>query len=716
MVGRMGNPGNFKSHALLLAAIVVSLGGVGCGGDIGGDRQSTGKGGGGRGDDGSPSGKDGGDFGNSDQQPTTLPELKDAGNTNLPKAVILASMRIEPEDGVLDVDAGEVGTVDYKVFGMLEGGTDEVEITDRSVFFVPDNWKIGGFDQSGPTFATTKDEQRGGVLTVQATAANSDGTTIKIETTLTVRYHSTPADPRDDGSATFKIPKKPASLFDNAKADDALNPELIYPNDGVVLPPNLHRLSVHFRPGPDTNKLFEVSFDSAGAEVVYYVRCGELVDGGCALELDGDSFQLLADSNREGVPVQLQVRGTDDDGKAVGSSEVFDLSFARTDVRGGLYYWRTTDPVGIMRFDFGADATDPEPFLLADDTRLNQQGTTTCVGCHAISRDGTKVVASEGGQGHGYLVLVNDLTRDPGDADFLTKNGDDQNPFQFASFNPKGDRFAGVFADSGPMNTLYMYDGDTGTRLPDESFDLPWEPDHPDWSPDGKMIAVDHVGEHGTSQRPWHCGIEVLFEDKNGPNKGWSDPVSVVPIADGVSRYNPNFAPDSSFLVYSESTCPGGDIRSDQCDADEDPTATTWAVKPEDGAKPVQLATAAQGGVADQGAADLSDTFPRVAPFESELADGTVYWVTVASTRRAGLYNADHKRLLWMYAIDPAKIRDGKDGSSPGFYLPFQDLNTANHIAQWTEQIVTDDPPRKPPKPPTPPSPPPPPPPPEVPD
>jgi len=42
---------------------------------------------------------------------------------------------------------------------------------------------------------------------------------------------------------------------------------------------------------------------------------------------------------------------------------------------------------------------------------------------------------------------------------------------------------------------------------------------------------------------------------------------------------------------------------------------------------------------------------------------------------------------LWMAAIDldaPA----GDDASFVAFALPFQDLATSNHIAQWTTQIV----------------------------
>jgi hypothetical protein len=196
-----------------------------------------------------------------------------------------------------------------------------------------------------------------------------------------------------------------------------------------------------------------------------------------------------------------------------------------------------------------------------------------------------------------------------------------------------------------------------------------------------------------------------------GPNNGWSAPETIVEIADGMNRYNPSFVPDSSLFVYSESTCPNGDIHSNQCDADADPSAKTWAVLPEEGATPVLLERAAEPGVRDNGETNLADTFPRSAPFESEhLDDGSVYWITISSTRRAGLFNGSRHQLLWMFAIDPARIRDGEDGSFPGFYLPFQDLDTSNHIGQWTAQVVTDDPPPPPPDPPVKKPPPPPPP------
>jgi hypothetical protein len=71
------------------------------------------------------------------------------------------------------------------------------------------------------------------------------------------------------------------------------------------------------------------------------------------------------------------------------------------------------------------------------------------------------------------------------------------------------------------------------------------------------------------------------------------------------------------------------------------------------------------------------------------------------------------RKLVWMFALDPAKVLAGQDGSYPGFYLPIQYsptdaampdgseaedmrsrglVKTSNHLAQWT-RIASDPPP-----------------------
>jgi hypothetical protein len=190
-------------------------------------------------------------------------------------------------------------------------------------------------------------------------------------------------------------------------------------------------------------------------------------------------------------------------------------------------------------------------------------------------------------------------------------------------------------------------------------------------------------------------------------------------------------------LLYSVATCPAGQETQDTCDSDVANnldevvtvdggsviyTTTTWAVKPVAGATPVHLDNAAKEGVADT--LPTIDTFPRSTPFKTTQGSGELFWFTVASQRAPGLRlkvahpnnnppeTAADQQLLWMCALDPAKILAGTDGSYPCFLLPFQNFSTSNHIAEWTQKIVgSTAPPPAPAPPPPPPAPAPPPPP-----
>ena len=89
--------------------------------------------------------------------------------------VDVASLRLEPADATLAVTAGQQATQGYKVFGKMKGTSAEVEMTSRAVFYVPDNYLVGGFPADGAsTFSTrlpaqsTDPPQRGGKLRVRS--------------------------------------------------------------------------------------------------------------------------------------------------------------------------------------------------------------------------------------------------------------------------------------------------------------------------------------------------------------------------------------------------------------------------------------------------------------------------------------------------------------------------------------------------------------------
>jgi hypothetical protein len=666
----------------------------------------------------------------------------------------LSGVHIVPANDTITVAAGSTGSVTYKVMGIVDDAGAEQDVTDRFVFYVPSGYLIGDFPANGaPTLTTllpttpTDPPQQGGFVTIQAQAENPGNQLLTVTTGLTVILTAQLLDPNPSDLA---IPQNPETLFggpDGGTVDPTRAPVLAYPNNGTMLPPNLQQLEVHWTPGPANNTtLYRVEFSSAVADIVYFVRCGvvsngALVPGACALQLDTTGYGYLAASNAGTGNVALTVSGTDDTGTSYGTSATFNVQFAQEPVNGGVYYWDVTDRQ-IMNFQFGSVGVSPQIWIAPGDYGTDG----TCIGCHTLSPDGTKIAASMGGQSDGRIIYLNNLASVPvpppparTDPTYLTLGTDAgvdrANHIQFASFDPMGDQFVAVYGDTGgtiAQDSLYFHDGTTGLINTAATVPLTFEPDHPNWSPDGTMIAMTHVGTHNTSQREYSGGIDVAtWSTGSGGTLG--TPVVVMPsLQPGMNQFNPNFVPDSSFLLYSVATCPVGQENTQTCDSDirlnfdevvttdagsVTYTTTTWAVQPVAGATPVYLANAAKMGVADT--LPTIDTFPRSTPFETVQGSGQLFWFTVASARAPGLRQkvadpnpaddetAAEQQLLWMCAINPAQILAGTDGSFPCFFLPFQNFSTSNHIAEWTQKIVGSTAPPPAPAPPPPPAPPP---------
>jgi hypothetical protein len=464
----------------------------------------------------------------------------------------------------------------------------------------------------------------------------------------------------------------------------------VYPNDGVLVPPNLRLLEIHFKPGPAANTLFEISFHNDLTDIAVYTRCLVPLNGGCIYTPDATVWQWIAETNRGGDSVTARVRATDDAGTGVGTSADLSVAFSLENVRGGIYYWKAgaTGATGIMRYDFGNVAQlAAEPFVGPE------QAGGKCVGCHALSRDGTKMVAAAGGWDVEDSLLV-----DVGTAKRVATPA----KAAFASWNPTGTAYVGVFSYAGAATyDLMLFDGASGalTGTIDVGATATQATSHPDWSADGKNIAFVRAtapDTSGVNNQRFFGGAIQLVGDQGGGTFG--APVTVVPAAAGKNRYYPSFAPDSKLLAFNESTCPSGSTHKD-CNADSDPSAKIFVVPPQAGATPIALAHANAAGKTDVTAA-LTNSWPKWAPFEFQrtaTAGTRLVWLTFSSSRNYGLRRAPagtvsteaaSGTLLWMVAIDPDKAAAGEDPSYAAFCLPFQDVTSSNHIAQWTEEVV----------------------------
>jgi hypothetical protein len=651
----------------------------------------------------------------------------------------IVSLRIEPENAVLEVSFGASEEQVFKAYAVFENEPGiETEISAQTVFYVPDNYLVASFPGDGKGTLTTRlpandsdPPQRGGALTVRAQAANADGTITTVTTPLLVRVVDQRLPTPNTPLAMPAMPPEPASFF-AGEPTLARAPQLVYPNDGVLLPPNMGRLEVHFRRGAPDNELFELRFQSEVTDLSYYTRCyaspNEFEPGSCAFFLTDDELALLASSNQGRGPVTLRVRGSDEAG-AFGESASFSLEFAERRIDGAVYYWSASSPPSIMRFDFGSAQAQPEVFVRASSV---ETGGAICVGCHALSRQGDKVIFGLGGPPTARLVYVDDMSRPMSDSAFFTYTGPpgDANAMLNGSFSPDGSQFVAV----APVPTgedadghLFFHDGSTGARVAELELPVTVIPNNPDWSPDDSKIAFTAF-DGAQASRIQFLGGGISFIERRSGAWDAESPVSLVPAVGGKNRFNPTFLPDGELLLYSEvdqaaysgddaNACNAGTMEQNGagrfCNGYSDPGAKTWAVAAQAGAAPVFLARAAAPGVADGlhdvapqpnvGAGALMDTFPKPAPFQISHRGSTLGWFTIGSQRRAGLRMSfpngsvvgepASQALLWMVALDTARVKAGEDGSYPAFFLPFQDLLTSNHMAQWTERIVSDAPP-----------------------
>ncbi|MBL8721692.1 MAG: PD40 domain-containing protein [Myxococcales bacterium] len=543
---------------------------------------------------------------------------------------IASPMRITPGDLVTMLVGGKPTTTEYFLELLNADGT-TTDITAEA------GWSL--LDPSIGTFAGNKlTAAKVGKTMVRASARG-----LTVETSVDVRNPVTIVTPGTAADAPTKF---------GGTVDPARAPSFVYPANNTVVPPNMNVLELHFM--PNGNSLFELAFVGGGIDLKVYLGC-TAVGGGCVYTPDATVWKLVAENGRGKDPVTYTLRGVDGaaPGK-VGVSASQKISFGQEDILGGIYYWNA-GAGATMRYEFGVSGKAGEVYLNAP-----LAGAGTCVGCHVLSRTGKRISVGLDIPSPSPYKVFDVATRALVYAQGSTFGGGGSN---FFSFSPDGSQ---IVTSNGI--TTALRDAKTGAAIVDPLVNPGAQPD---WSPDGKTIVYAKPSSAPPCLPPF-CGATGVdsssLETLTLSGSKWGPGKTLVPFG-GQNNFYPAFSPDGTWVAFNRS--PGNTNSYDSKDA------LVYLVAGA-GGTPVKLANASTGG----------DSWPKWTPVVQKYKSGQLLWLTFSSRRAYGLRSADGKTAqIWMTAIDPSKASSGVDPSAPAFWLPFQDLASGNHIAQWVTKV-----------------------------
>jgi hypothetical protein len=356
--------------------------------------------------------------------------------------------------------------------------------------------------------------------------------------------------------------------------------------------------------------------------------------------------------------VTYQVRGVQstDPAAGVGAGAPRLVKLSNEEMNGGIYYWASSgssSPEGIWRHDMAKPGQPAEQFMTTAQTGGR------CIACHVLSRDGTRMAITwDTGDGNANMI-------DVGTKAF----GTEANKWNFGSFTPDGTQFLSV---SG--GTLVVRDSNTQNMLATMPISGTDKVSHPDVSADGAMLAYVRVPS-ASYAGDWHFGngqIWVRPYDQATQTFG----TEKLLVADANNNYYPSFSPDGKYVLFNRSNDNSGN------GAYNNPSASVWVIKVDGSAPAVELAKL-------DATAGFTNSWARWAPFAQSVGSEGINWITVSSQRDFGTRLVALRRpQIWMTAFVPSLVEAGMDPSQPAFRLPFQNIDSNNHIAQWTEQIV----------------------------
>jgi hypothetical protein len=562
---------------------------------------------------------------------------------------------VRPADTVKKLAPGAPFDLPFTAFAVdAQGGQTQVAAT-----FAASGDPVGSF--AGNVFHATG--AAAGVATITASYAGLTATT-----TLTITISLLDLNPST-------LPSTLIGPVEGGSETAALDTTWQYPEDATLIPPNVYDVAFAWKAVPGADAYLLVLSTVNGKVRILSSQPRLVLDHASwdqAMAVLGSGTVLAtAYSFAQSAPTVV--------GKATRT-----FHFSSKTLQGALYYWSSAsglytgnygttapdDTLGLRGY-FRYDFSKPNPVTTRAELFFGfSQAGNQCVGCHAISKDGSHLSTSfEGDSRFGVFSVAT-----PGNPVAFTHGGksDANANGNFSAFTPDGH-----WLITTSNNGLQAYDVSipgthpTGTRLaPLGAGNLTT---HVAISPaDGTRVYY----VEGTNSDTRVHGAHILFTKWNPTTTAFENQTAITALnGNNQYYYYPAVSPDGNWLMFNVATTNDGY---------SNPTASVYVIKLDASGlptgAPIALARANQ-------ATNLTNSWPRWAPFVADDGEGHPrYYLTFSSTRAYVEDTQGHPQ-LWLASFDPAAPANS-DPSGPALWVPAQSLTTGNHAAQWTEVFV----------------------------
>jgi hypothetical protein len=544
--------------------------------------------------------------------------------------VEITALEVVPAVITLQAVNGAAPEQTFVVNAKLSDGSTR-DVTDEASFEL-DGSKLGELVDA----SFVANGRRGGTATVTA-ALDGEQTTATITVDVWVTNVTSPA------------PSQAPEIFAAATESASLAPELLYPEDGSVAPPNLGELDVHWRDPNETCDLYEISVDQPHFQLKGYF--GHEPGRDHFVTLDSATWELIRE-NAEGASVEVVVRGLDSTAPGeVGVSLARNLSVAAGASEGQIFY--RSERAGV--------ASGVYRYLMNDGVQASaatytEQSAGKCVSCHAASSDGSTLAATlTGGNGPGTVLSADSGVSIVAPSSLL---------WNFAAFDPGADEMLTV-----SNGVLTVRSALTAASI--TSPVVTGKVTHPAFSPDGSSVA--YVRASGYASDWTFTGGSIVTRSYARDSDSFGAEDVLVAASGSQNNFYPAWSPGGEFIAFNRSTE----------DAYADASAEVYVVDAAAELEPNPLSRLNRGS-------GLTNSRPAWSPSTSTFGTGEaeepVLWLVFASKRDFGVRLVGQQRLqLWVSAFFPERARQGLDPSGPALRLPLQSLDFPNYLPTWVE-------------------------------